>query len=540
VISHETLQVTRDTEHKIVTVTSYLSSETYGKYAEMYPDNALFAALYKQPVTVELVVTGTNPTSDTPKNEKFDVSFTIEDNGTYWYGCQVKNLTEGSTAYDALTKALASGGYGVIGGGSFVSGIVRPDGSTLKASDRGVNSGWMYSVNGATPSVSLNQYYLKAGDSIVFYYTDDYTKAYGSSQVTAQDVDNLIAAIGKVTANSGNKIQQAREAYNNLSSAEQAKVSKLSVLEEAERVYARLISGTASKYKDIYKSIGEYIEQQQLRSIDSYGCEWLVLGLARAEREVPEEYYQAIEKYVTDNINAASQLSERESTQNSKLILVLTAMDKDVTNVAGCNLLQGLSDMDYIEKQGISALVYALIALDSGSYEVPAVPEGGKQTSREALIEAILDKQLEDGGWAFTSEEAEVDMTAMALQALAAYYSSDKDVKLAVDKAITLLSELQTNTGGYTSGGELNSESAAQVIVALTALGIDPYTDSRFIKNDVSVLDSLCSFYVDGGFSHLTGGKRDELATAQGYYALCAYYRFTNDKTSLYDMSDIK
>jgi uncharacterized repeat protein (TIGR02543 family) len=540
VINHENLIVTRDTEHKLVTVTSYLSSETYGKYAELYPDNELFAALYKQPVSVELTVTGTNPTTDTPKDEKFSVSFTIEDNGTYWYSCQVKNLTEGSTAYDALTQALSAGGYGVIGGGSFVSGIVCPDGTVLKAMDRGDNSGWMYSVNGATPSVSLNQYYLKAGDSIVFYYTDDYTKTYGSSKVTAQDVEKLIAAIGKVTVNSGDQIQKAREAYNNLSSEEQAKVSNLAVLEEAERIYARLISGKAEKYLDIYKAVGDYIEQQQLRDIDSFGCEWLALGLSRAEREVPEEYYKAIEKYVADNINAASQLSERESTQNSRLILALTAMNKDVTNVAGYNLLQGLSDMDYIEKQGISALVYALIALDSGNYEVPTVPEGGRQTSREALIEAILDKQLEDGGWAFSGEKSEADITAMVLQALASYYSSDKEVKLAADKAVELLSELQTNTGGYTSGGVLNSESAAQVVVALTALGIDPYTDSRFIKNDVSVLDSLCSFYIDGGFSHLVDGKQDELATTQGFYALCAYYRFANDKTSLYDMSDVE
>ena len=45
VISHENLLVTRDKEHKTVTVTSWLSSEVYGKYAEQYPNNEKFKLL---------------------------------------------------------------------------------------------------------------------------------------------------------------------------------------------------------------------------------------------------------------------------------------------------------------------------------------------------------------------------------------------------------------------------------------------------------------------------------------------------------------
>ena len=113
-------------------------------------------------------------------------------------------------------------------------------------------------------------------------------------------------------------------------------------------------------------------------------------------------------------------------------------------------------------------------------------------------------------------------------------------MKEAVDKAVDVLSGMQTTTGGYESYGDLNSESASQVIVALTALGIDPDTDSRFIKNGVSVVDSLCSFYVDGGgFRHVMDGERDDIATAQGYYALTAYYRLMDEKTALYDMTDL-
>lgn len=160
--------------------------------------------------------------------------------------------------------------------------------------------------------------------------------------------------------------------------------------------------------------------------------------------------------------------------------------------------------------------------------------------TREKLIQAILDAQLTDGSWNLSANNADPDMTAMAIRALAPYYKTNETVKAAVDKALEALSALQRNDGGFGSWGTVNSESCAQVIVALTALGIDPATDSRFVKNGLTVLDALASFYVTGGgFRHTAGGELDGMATEQGYYALAAYYRFVNGQTRLYDMSDV-
>ena len=99
---------------------------------------------------------------------------------------------------------------------------------------------------------------------------------------------------------------------------------------------------------------------------------------------------------------------------------------------------------------------------------------------------------------------------------------------------------MQLYDGSYGSVDGSCSESCALVIVALTVLGMNPETDSRFVKNGISVVDALCSFYVDGGgFRHVTDGNLDGMATEQGYYALAAYERFLNEQTSLYDMSDV-
>ena len=92
------------------------------------------------------------------------------------------------------------------------------------------------------------------------------------------------------------------------------------------------------------------------------------------------------------------------------------------------------------------------------------------------------------------------------------------------------------------SWGTANSESCAQVIVALTALGIDPAADSRFVKNGASPLDGLCAFACEGGgFRHSEEqAEPDGMATEQGFYALAAYDRFWQGMTSLFDMTDIE
>ena len=113
-------------------------------------------------------------------------------------------------------------------------------------------------------------------------------------------------------------------------------------------------------------------------------------------------------------------------------------------------------------------------------------------------------------------------------------------VWLTREKLIQVILDAQLNDGGFGSWGTVNSESCAQVIVALTALGLDPTCDSRFIKNGLTVLDALAGFYVTGGgFRHTAGGERNGMATEQGYYALAAYYRFVNAQTRLYDMTDV-
>ena len=350
----------------------------------------------------------------------------------------------------------------------------------------------------------------------------------------AKAVDDMIDAIGEVTLESEGAIDAARAAYEALTEAQQAEVKSYDKLTAAEAAYARLLAEQSKRLQEIYKTTGDFMATLGTPTVNSTGGEWMVIGLARSGRPVPAGYYDNVVEYVKAMADANERLHRAKVTDNARVILALTSIGKDVTNVGGHNLLKGLDNMAYVQKQGINGPIFTLIALDSHNY-----PTMGDVT-REKLIQVILDAQLPGGGWNLSGENADTDMTAMAIQALAPYYKTNEAVKAAVDKALEALSALQQGDGGFGSWGTVNSESCAQVIVALTALGIDPATDSRFVKNGHTVLDALAGFYVTGGgFKHTADGERNGMATEQGYYALAAYFRFANAQTSLYDMSDV-
>ena len=353
-----------------------------------------------------------------------------------------------------------------------------------------------------------------------------------------ETVEDLIDAIGAdVTLNSEAAINAAKSAYDALSDEDKALVDA----DKVDALTAAIIKLNRLKHADlmanldtIYKTTGDFMATLGTPTVNSIGGEWMVIGLARSGRSVPAGYYDNVVEYVKAKADANERLHPAKVTDNARVILALTAIGKDVTNVGGHNLLKGLDNMAYVQTQGINGPIFTLIALDSHNY-----PTMGNVT-REKLIGVILAAQLSNGGWALSGTKADPDMTAMAIQSLAPYYKTNETVKAAVDKALEALSALQRNDGGFGSWGTVNSESCDQVIVALTALGIDPTADSRFVKNGNTVLDALAGFYVTGGgFRHTAGGERNGMATEQGYYALAAYYRFANAQTRLYDMTDV-
>ena len=277
---------------------------------------------------------------------------------------------------------------------------------------------------------------------------------------------------------------------------------------------------------------------------DSVGGDWAVLALSRYGAATPSGYYDGylsrVEAYVSVNADAGGKLDPRKSTENSRLVIALASLGVDATDFAGADLVAPLADSGGLDTwtawQGINGAIYALIALDTKPY----MPDD--DSIRDELVNYILDSEISGGGFALSGQAADPDATAMAIQALAPY-RMDQNVAAAIERGLTALSTMQLDDGGFApsflSGGP---ESCAQVVTALSTLGIDAQTDSRFQKTGGNPLTALLAFQnaATDAFAHISGGPDDELATEQAAYALVAYDRFMNGKNTLYDMSDVQ
>lgn len=287
----------------------------------------------------------------------------------------------------------------------------------------------------------------------------------------------------------------------------------------------------------------------------SVGSEWYVLGLARGGLSLKEKYfstyYNHTANYIEENKGILTNTSKY--TEYSKRILVLTAEGKDARNVGGYNLFKYISDLSLVKEQGLNGPIWALLALNCHpEYSFPDNPSAKEQNSEAALVNFLLQSELSGGGWALMGSNADSDITGMTLQALAPYYhkAGYENITAAIDRGLTKLSEMQNDSGDYSTMGVETEESCAQIITALCSLGIDPETDSRFIKGGHWTIENLLTYHIAGsGFMHVkagagnnggaAAGTLDGMATEQGYYALVAYQRLKDGKTSLYDMSDV-
>lgn len=288
----------------------------------------------------------------------------------------------------------------------------------------------------------------------------------------------------------------------------------------------------------------EFIRESAVEMKDTSSIsEWTVIALAVGgsdDRELYDAYLDAVTKRVAAEVPGKTPLgtlSEHKATENARVVLALSAIGADPTNIGGYDLTAPLTDTAWVCSGTVNGPIFALIALDASGVE-----DGG---AMDRLADYILERQLPDGGWALSSKKADVDVTAMALQALAAC-ADRPDVTSAAERAVTVLSELQQENGGYRSFGRENSESISQVIIALSDWGISPDTDERFIKNGKSLLDALMDFSAsDGGFldvldSESFNNKSSQMATEQASLALAALVRNGESGVTLYSFGEKK
>lgn len=514
VIENELLRVHQPEYNTTVTLDSVLTYTKYAQYWEKFGLNGteetkekykLFEQFYKQPVSVDLRVTGLTEKDDPNENAMITVTVQVDSYNENKHSFTGTNYTftgkasNDWTAWDAVKACLDNAKYEYTGSGAYIKSITDAAGHTLKEKGDGKSSGWMFGVTPAQgeetlPNTTLDATFIHDGDTVRLFFTNKY-----------------------IPVDPDEPVDPGTEVPN---------------------------------FDKVYADTKKYIQNNVPAPVVAYDRgEWAVLGLARAGVALPDEYIQAyydkVVAYVKANIGSDGILRKPDDkntpviTDNERIILALTAIGKDPANVGGKNLLTALQDRNIMQvtdtsDTDISGLVFGLLALNSGNYTQDSY----------WLVQAILTQQNEDGSWsasADTKPASDVDMTAMALQALAPYYNEggDATVNTAVNKALQWLSAKYKNTG-YTS-----AESCAQVVVALSALQLNANSDSSFVKTvdgaSTSVLGDLLRYYLGEGqgFKHAASGKTaDQKATEQALYAMAAYERYCRRTNALYDMTD--
>lgn len=513
VIENELLRVHQPEYNTTVTLDSVLTYTKYAQYWEKFGLNGteetkekykLFEQFYKQPVSVDLRVTGLTGKDDPNENAMITVTVQVDDyseNGHSFTGTNYTFTGKASndwTAWDAVKACLDNAKYEYTGSGAYLKSITDTKGQTLGEKDDGKSSGWMFGVTPAQgketlPNTTLDATFIHDGDTVRLFFTNKY-----------------------IPVDPDEPVDPGTEVPN---------------------------------FDKVYADTKKYIQNNvPAPVVASDRGEWAVLGLARAGVELSDAYIQAyygkVVAYVQKNMGADGVLADPEShnptvTDNERIILALTAIGKDPANVGGKNLLAALQDRNIMQVTNtsdtdINGLVFGLLALNSGNYTQDSY----------WLVQAILTQQNENGSWSASADRkpvGDVDMTAMALQALAPYYNEggDTTVNAAVDKALQWLSAKYKGTG-YTS-----AESCAQVVVALSALQLNANSDSSFVKTvdgaPTSVLGDLLRYYLGEGqgFKHTASGKTaDQKATEQALYAMAAYERYCRRTKALYDMTD--
>lgn len=326
------------------------------------------------------------------------------------------------------------------------------------------------------------------------------------------------------------------------------------IISELEEMSTEIINWKKSESE--ISSDDNLLNNQFLENAGSSSGDWFPIGIGRLGYEDDYDAYLAvINDVIAKRYDGEHKLDRIKATEWHRISLAVLALGGDPTEISDGSI-DLISDGTYnrskvmdLGKQGINGLTWGLLTLDSMRYKVPK----NAADSREDIIKRILEAQLEDGGFSLKSPPSNADITGMTLQALAPYYNSEKvytyireiddkkrevRVRDVVDEALEYLTSVELD----------NPESTVQVIVALTALQIDPLSE-EFIRDNQTLFDILKEFKRnDGGFVHSYSydpdnptskpNESNSMASEQALYGLTSMLRYYSDSRTLYDFRE--
>jgi LPXTG-motif cell wall-anchored protein len=439
---------------------------------------------------------------------------------------------DNETALDALVSAVGQENVDAPdwpGMGKYINGIYGLAGTS------DYKYYWSYFINGISAQAGVDSYIVQDGDKLSFQYVSGSPEKSVTLHIVDKDGKDIITPynpigfIGEPTAlqllkvfTGPQRINYTSFTINGAPAALGADTYKLQAGDTLTFQYDAWNDTTGGTTAPVSKeTVQTAIDHVTNFYKDKQISEWEAIALKQAGKSIPASYLESVKQMIKDQNGKIRSITDRE-----RYVLGILAAGGDPTNIEGYNLVEGIYNGD-VTKQGLNGVIYALIALDSAGFKVPDTA----QWTREKLVNQLLTEQNQDGGFALDpdSSASDIDITAMALTALAPYKAQD-GVKAKIDAALQFL------TNQYNDSKINNSEALAQVIIALSSLGIDA-DGSPYTKGQTSLLKDLLTYQVtDGGFANVLGENSDLMPSQQGFMALAAYQRFIEGHGSLYSI----
>lgn len=285
-----------------------------------------------------------------------------------------------------------------------------------------------------------------------------------------------------------------------------AESSDASCNDEIERLFAQNMSG---------RGVSGFYDGLTLG-----GSDWTAFCRARLyKNEDSAEFVELAKRSADDMINGGGFVAPTEKQRSAIVLSAFGECPRELINAAAyCS-----PDLD---KQGLNAWIWGLIAANCSGLEA------GDEAlyTRLELAGRIIESRLADGGFSLRGESADADVTASAVFALAPLADSET-IKEALDGAVSALSAIQLEHGGFLSLGTETCESTAQAVIAFTAAGI---ADERLDGAVCALQKFRCE---DGGYAHTVGGRSDKMSSAQALQAFCAL-ELSRSGERLFDRSE--
>ena len=261
----------------------------------------------------------------------------------------------------------------------------------------------------------------------------------------------------------------------------------------------------------------------------SFGSEWVMLARLRALKgnEGWTRKSADISHYLT-SVKAA--MKSKKLSKDAKIndiervIMTLTALGYDASNFNGQNLTAWLYQNQKWDNYSPNLMIWSLIALDSGNYTAA-------KGYREGLIAQLVKYQhTSTGGFFFSTAwpADDVDMTAMAMIALAPYKDSNAKAKKMYNAGWKFIQSKADDQYNYGGDSYDPCSTNAYVVIAKCATG---QTGGDL---DATVAWMLKNYLGKKGFN--LNGEYNGMSTYQGLLAMDAYQRASAGATKLFDV----